>query len=73
VCGDFLTRGHFDCAGDSEVSNEGAPLVEENVRRLDVAMEDAVLMRVIERAGYVACDRQRIREGELTFAPQSCA
>src|ERR1043166_5720939 len=44
----FLFR---DCEGDAEVHDEGLAGLERDVLRLQVAVDDAVLMRVVERAG----------------------
>ena len=55
--------------GNSEVGNlRDHPLVDHHVRRLDVAMNDAALMGVIERSGGLlndADDELRIRRSRV--------
>ena len=40
-------------------------LVEEQVRGLDVAVQDAARVRVLERGGDVASDARGLRDGEM--------
>ena len=42
--------------------------IDEDVLRLDVAMDHAVSVRVLQRVGDVAHDRQRLGDRELTLA-----
>jgi hypothetical protein len=52
-------------AGDPEVRDAGEPVrVEEDVRWLEVAMDDASAVGDIERTSDAAKDRERIIEGE---------
>src|SRR5687767_2935356 len=44
------------------------PVLEQNVGRLDVAMDDAMLMRVRERVGHLAYDSHRIPDGKFALA-----
>jgi hypothetical protein len=39
-----------------------APLSQLDVRRLEIAMDDALLVRRFERVGDLSCDRQRLVE-----------
>src|SRR6185503_16881654 len=62
--------GLLDRARDAEVGDDGAargPL-EEDVVRLDVAMDEVELMRISERFGDVARDRECTLEGQRSLA-----
>src|ERR1700728_1520333 len=51
--------------GEAEIENFGmAALVDEDVRRFDVPMHDALTMGGIERVGYLHADLDQLREGE---------
>ena len=54
--------------GDAEVGDEGGAVVEEDVLRLDVAVDDAVAVGVIQRRGNFARDPNRVRNRQL-FLP----
>ena len=55
-----LADGRVQRARDAKVGDERMPGSEENVLRLDVAMDDAVLVRVGERARHLPCELDRI-------------
>ena len=51
-------------AGDAEVGDQRVPvLVEQDVLGLDVAVHDAVRMRVVQRVGDLAYDPERVATG----------
>ena len=62
-----------DRAGDAEVRHDGVGPLEQDVLGLDVAMDDAMLVRVAERVGHLTSDPQGIVERELLLAAQSVA
>src|SRR3954470_9551580 len=65
-----------ECAGgtrDPEVGDQCLAILEEDVLGLDVAVNDAVPVRVVERAGDLAGDSQRVVDRELPLAIQSRA
>ena len=60
----FVLKG-----GDAEISHLGdAVAVDHNVLRLNIAMHDAVLMRVLERLCDLRGKEERLRRGELPLA-----
>src|SRR6478672_10229676 len=63
-----------ECAGgtgDPEVCDQGLAILEENVLRLDVAVDDAVAVRVVERARYFTGDAERVLDRQLPLAIES--
>jgi len=57
----FDVTGTFDCLRDAEVQHQRAVAVDQDVVRLDVAVDDVVLVRIGERVG----DLRRIPNGLL--------
>ena len=53
---------------DPEVGDERLPLLEQNVLRLDVAMDDATLVRVLKRLRDIARDRDGLVDGNRMLA-----
>ena len=53
---------------DAEVHHHRAAVVQQNVLGLDVAMDHAVAMRVVERVGHFARDAHRLVDAELRLA-----
>ena len=54
---------------DAEVGDERVPVLQQDVLRLDVAMDDAVPVRVVERVGDLARDARRASSiGQLPLA-----
>ncbi len=68
-----LAGGALHSERDTEVGDECAAIVQENVLRLDVAMNDVLAMCAIERTGDFACDAHRVGKRQLSFALHSCA
>ena len=62
------SRGVADGLGDAEVGDHGMVARYENVVRLDVAMDDAVVVRVCQRLGDVAHDPYGVAYGQLALA-----
>ena len=62
------TAGRLHSERDAEIGHERAAIVQENVFRLDVAMNDVLPVRVIQRTGHFARDPDGIDDGELTLA-----
>ena len=56
-----------DGLGDAEVGHEDVPAGEQDVLGLDVAVDNAVRVRGIERAQQFARDAQRVLDRELAF------
>ena len=71
--GDLVARRAGHRAGDAEVSHDGVGPLEQDVLGLDVAMDDAMLVRVAERVGHLTSDPQGIVERELLLAAQPVA
>ncbi len=61
----------------AEVRHEGMAILQEHVRGLDVAVHDPALVRVLERAGDLVGDAERLVDGELVLpvepVPQALA
>ena len=53
---------------DTKVHHHRAPVVQQEVLGLDIAMNHAVPMRVVECVGHFACDAHRFIHAELRFA-----
>jgi len=70
---DSLTGSGSTDGERAEVDDEHGAIVEQNVFRLNVAMGDAVPMRVVERGRDLGCDAGCHRDRELFLARQSCA
>jgi hypothetical protein len=59
--------------GHTEVGDHRAPARQQDVVRLDVAVHDAALVRVGERARHLAQEAHGLAEREFPLAHQSCA
>src|SRR5678810_1261460 len=57
---------------DPEVSHHCLALVQQDVLRLDVAVNHSLPMGIVQRAGYLARDAHGIVDRELLLACQSC-
>jgi hypothetical protein len=63
----------FDRKCDSEVGHERLTRVQQNVLGFQVSVDDAALVCVIERAGDGGRDADRLIDGKLSLAIQTCA
>src|SRR5215207_6426850 len=66
--GDPRRRGGTQGERDAEVRDHCLVLVEQDVLRLDVAVDDTTRVRVLERRGDLACDADRIGHWEHALA-----
>ena len=55
---------------DAEVGDERVPIVEQDVLRLEVPVDDPVPVGIVERAGHFHRDRDRLADGQLALAPE---
>ena len=58
-------------SGDAEVGEHASLALEQDVLRLDVAMDDALPLGISQGVGYRPGDPQRIRQRELGLARQA--
>jgi hypothetical protein len=70
---ELLTGGIVGRARDAEVGDERVLAREEDVLRLDVAVDDPLLVRVVERAADLEGDAERVLDGEHPFAVEPVA
>ena len=68
--GQLVAATRAERPGDPEVGHQRVPSREEDVFRLDVAVDDAVLVRVVERVRRLAGDAERVVQGQLRFPIQ---
>ena len=57
---------------NAKVGDERRPIMQENVLGLDIAVDDVLAVRVVERARHFACNTYGISDGQLTFAFEAC-
>ena len=69
---DAFSAALFD-PRDPEIGDDGDPALEQDVLRLDVAVDDPLEVRPFERAGHLDADAHRRVDGELPFAPDPVA
>ena len=58
---------------DAEVHHHGAPVIQQEILGLDVAVDHAMAVRVIERLGHLAGDAYRLLHTELRLAVELVA
>jgi len=61
-------RGRAHGKRDPEVRDHGPAVRQQDVLRLDVAMDHAVRVRIVQRVGDVARDLHRLVHAELRLA-----
>ena len=66
-------RGIAHGLGNAEVGHQGVSIGEQNVFRLDVAVDDAALVRVGERVGHFAQDVHRVADRQRATSRQQIA
>ena len=68
-----MSAGLLDGERDAEVRDARVCALEEDVLRLDVAVNDPELVRIRERIGNLARDADGVVDGELLLAVEACA
>ena len=63
--GELVASGLADRPGDPEVRHQRVALLDQDVLRLDVAVDDAVGMGVVQRVGDLAGDLNGVGKGQL--------
>ena len=71
--GESLGPGGAHCSRDAEVRHQRVATLEQDVLRLDIAMDHPVPVGVAQRVRHLARDAQRVVEGELLLALQPVA
>jgi hypothetical protein len=66
-------RRRTHCQRDAEVRHHGATLVQQDVLRLDVAMDDAVAVRVVEGVSHAHGHADRLVHTQLRLAVEPAA
>ena len=66
--GELLAAGGTDRPGNPKVRNHGVSAFEQDVFRLDVAVDHVVRMGIAERVGHLAGDLERVLDRELLLA-----
>ena len=64
------TGGRTDRQGNPEIRHHGSAVVEQDIFGLDVAMNDVVAMRVVQRVGHFSRDPDGLVDAELRFPVQ---
>ena len=73
VCVSRSLRRPLSASRDAEVRHHRVALGEQDVLRLDVAVHDAVAVRVVERVGHLARDAERLVDRQLPLAVEPVA
>src|SRR5262245_5018872 len=69
----MLCTCHAYRARDPKIRHHRVRGLEQDVLRLDVAVDNAVTVRVTQRVGDLARDRERFVDRQLTFAIETIA
>ncbi len=62
-----------DGPGDAEVRHQRVPRIQQDVGRLDVAVDHVAAVRVAQRVRHLASDLERLGHRELTFPERDAA
>lgn len=62
-----------DCQRDSKVGDHGLAVVQKNVLRFQIAVNDTVTMGIVDGARHRDTDTNGVVEGKLFLALESCA
>ncbi len=73
VAGQLRGRGAAHRARDAEVGHQRVPALQQDVFRLDIAVNELVLVRIGQRIGHLARDAERLVHGQLPLPPQAVA
>ena len=73
VCGQAIAPRLLHRERDAEVGEHRLAFLEEDVLRLDVAVDEPLAVRVVERARDLLRDRERFLDAELVLAIQLVA
>ena len=65
-----VAAGLPDGESDAEVREHRHALVQQNVLGLDVAMDDAEMVRMLERGGDLTSDPHRLIDRKLSLLPE---
>ena len=71
-----MSRSPIACSGgerDAEVGDQRSAVVQQNVLRLDVAVDDAVPVRIVERGSHLGGDPHGVRDREMLLPCQPVA
>jgi len=68
-----LTTGALHGERDTEIGHERLAIVQQDVLRLDVAVNDILPMRVVKRARHFACDAHGLGDRQLALTLESRA
>jgi hypothetical protein len=67
------TFGSGNRFSDAEVGDEGVGLGQQDVSRLDVAVDDTLAMGMVQRISHLSCDLHRVNGRKFSFSGQPVA
>ena len=71
--GELLAAGLAHRPGDAEIGHQGVTAEQQDVLGLDVAVDDAALVGVLQRLGRLAGELERVVDGELLLPVEPVA